>query len=395
MQAEVNIGLLGHVDHGKTTLTYTMTKKWTDTHSEELKRGISIRVGYADADIYYCKKSNTYSFEKSCESGETPVLKRRISFVDAPGHETLMTSVISVSSILHGALFLIAANEPCPQPQTKEHFMVLEAMGIKNIIVVQTKVDLVSREDALKHYQSIKEFLKGTIAEDAPIIPIAANYKINLDKLAEAIETYIPTPKFDENANLRAYISRSFDINKPGTEISKLKGGVLGGSIASGKVCIDDEVELSPGLPYNEKGNLRPIKLKVVSLREENENLKTAKPGGLIAFGTNLDPSFTRSDRLAGTILAKPGTLPEPTSDVKIKYSLLKREDVQNTEIYEKELLAINIYTITNVGIVLKVKKGIVQVKLKKPIPVEKGVKVAITRRFGQRWKLSAWGEIV
>lgn len=395
MQAEVNIGLLGHVDHGKTTLTYAMTGRMTDTHSEELKRGISIRVGYADANIYYCKKCKKYSFSKDCGCDGNGKLERKVSFVDAPGHETLMTTVIAVSSILHGALFLIAANEECPQPQTREHFMVLEAMGIKNIVIVQTKVDLVSKEKALENYKSIKEFLKGTMAENAPIIPVAANYKLNLDTLADAIENNIPTPKFDNSAPLRAYISRSFDINKPGTDIKKLKGGVIGGSIAQGEVSIGDEVELSPGIPKKEGGSPKSVKLKIVSLREENDDLKSAKSGGLIAFGTDLDPSFTRSDRLAGTILGKEGELPKLTDTLNIEYSFMKRKDVDNRGMKENEVLAINIYTMTTIGIVTNVKKGKVEVKLKKPIPAEKGIKVAITRRFGQRWKLSAWGKVI
>ena len=395
MQAEVNIGLLGHVDHGKTTLTYAMTGKMTDTHSEELKRGISIRVGYADANIYYCDKCKKSSFSKDCKCGGIGKLRRRISFVDAPGHETLMTTVIAVSSILNGALFLIAANEKCPQSQTKEHFMVLEAMGIKNIVIVQTKVDLISKEKALENYDEIRNFLKGTMAENAPIVPVAANYNLNLDALADAIEKYIPTPKSDDSAPLRAYISRSFNVNKPGTHIDKLRGGIIGGSIAQGKIAVGDEIELSPGVPTKENGLPKPVKLKIVSLREENDNLKVAKSGGLVAFGTDLDPSFTRSDMLAGTVLGKSGELPEPSDTLNIEYSLLQRKDAENRDIKENEILAINVYTMTTVGVVAKVKKGKVTVKLKKSIPIEKGIKVAITRRFGQRWKLSAWGKIV
>ncbi|MEM3541392.1 MAG: translation initiation factor IF-2 subunit gamma, partial [Candidatus Bilamarchaeaceae archaeon] len=198
MQAEVNIGLLGHVDHGKTTLTKALTGKWTDTHSEEIKRGISIRLGYADAVVRHCKKCNRITLKEECPvCKEKTDIKRKISFVDAPGHETLMATVIAAASILDGALFLIAANEPCPQPQTVEHMIVLNALGIKNIIIVQTKIDLVSKEKALENYRQIKEFLKGTIAENAPVIPVAANVGLNIDELVAEIEKNIPTPKRD------------------------------------------------------------------------------------------------------------------------------------------------------------------------------------------------------
>ncbi|MEM2974187.1 MAG: GTP-binding protein, partial [Candidatus Micrarchaeia archaeon] len=131
MQAELNIGLLGHVDHGKTSVTKALTGTWTDVHSMEIKRGISIKLGYADAVFKRCKSckgTEAYTRKDKCKcgSGDLEIL-RKVSFVDAPGHETLMATVIAASSIIDGALLIIAANEPCPQPQTKEHKMLLEA----------------------------------------------------------------------------------------------------------------------------------------------------------------------------------------------------------------------------------------------------------------------------
>ncbi|HYA54160.1 MAG TPA: GTP-binding protein, partial [Thermoplasmata archaeon] len=129
-QPEVNIGLVGHVDHGKTTLTQALTGEWTDRHSEELKRGISIKLGYADAAFYKCPncpEPSGYSVEPKCPScgGEAKFL-RAVSFVDAPGHETLMATMLSGAAIMDGALLLVAANEHCPQPQTREHLYALD-----------------------------------------------------------------------------------------------------------------------------------------------------------------------------------------------------------------------------------------------------------------------------
>src|SRR6185295_13743945 len=98
---EVNIGLVGHVDHGKTSLTQALTGKWTDTHSEELKRGITIRLGYADVIFYFCEACKLYSNTskcKKCFSDAAP--KRAVSFIDAPGHETLMATVLSGASLM-------------------------------------------------------------------------------------------------------------------------------------------------------------------------------------------------------------------------------------------------------------------------------------------------------
>src|SRR3989338_3041972 len=116
-QPEVNIGLAGHVDNGKTTLTSALSGKWTDTHSEEIKRGITIRLGYADTIFY--KDNDTYTVKKT----KTAKAIRKVSFLDAPGHESLMATMLSGSAIMDGALLLVAANEQCPQPQTKEHLM--------------------------------------------------------------------------------------------------------------------------------------------------------------------------------------------------------------------------------------------------------------------------------
>lgn len=394
MQAEINIGTLGHVDHGKTTLTKALTGKWTDTHSEELKRGISIRLGYADISIYHCKSCGEYSNSEKCKCGKKGELTRRISLVDSPGHETLMTTAISASSIMDGAIFLIAANEPCPQPQTAEHLMILNATGIKNMIVVQTKVDLVSKERALQSRKEIEEFLKGSVAEGAPIIPVVATHGVNIDALIEAIETGIPTPKRDVSAPPRLYISRSFDVNKPGAEIAKLKGGVLGGSLTQGILKVGDEVELRPGIQKEEGAPYEPVKFKIVSLRSETDAIEQAGPGGLIAVGTELDPALTKSDMLVGSVIGLQGKLPEVLDTVSIKYALLERPDIDNPPLKQAEPIVVNVQTATAVGVIVNLAKGIATIKLKRPICVDKGSKAALSRRIGQRWRLSAWGTV-
>lgn len=394
LQPEVNIGLLGHVDHGKTTLTMAITGKWTDTHSEEIKRGISIRLGYADAKVYYCEKCKLYGTKEKCpECGGKAQFKRWISFVDSPGHESLMTIAIAASSVIDSALLLIAANEPCPQPQTEEHLMILNILGIKNIVVVQTKIDLVSKEQAIEHYKQIKNFLKGSAAENAPIIPVAAISGVGVEKVLEAIERYIPTPQKDENAELLMLISRSFDVNKPGTPISKLEGGVVGGSVVRGKIKVGEELGLSPGI--ERKGGSKQIRFKVEKIMVEKQEIDEAKPGGLIAIGTSLDPSLTKSDQLSGSLVSYPGKTPKPKDVIEIKYHLLDRKDIENPPLKEGEPVVVNVYTATAVGTIVNLGKGIATVKLKREIAFEKGNKTAISRRTGQRWRLAGWGEVV
>jgi translation initiation factor 2 subunit 3 len=396
MQADMNIGMLGHVDHGKTTLTKALTGKWTDTHSEEIKRGISIRLGYADAYIYHCSKCDIYSSTEKCSKcdGKAKAI-RKVSIVDAPGHETLMTTVISATSILDAVIFLIAANEPCPQPQTAEHLLVLNSTGIKNIIVVQTKIDLVSKEKALENHNQIKAFLKGTAAENATIVPVAANYGINMDVLLRTINDVMKAPERDHKAQLRLYVSRSFDVNRPGSEIGSLKGGVLGGSIVQGYLKKGDEIEIKPGVIRKEGGRPTTLVCKVEGLMEGSDKLDEATAGGLVAIGTTLDPALTKSDAFVGSVIGRKGEVPDPTDELSIKYSILDRKDIPQTSLKEGELIVVNVHTSTGVGLVTKLAKGKAVIKLRKPTVIYKDMHVALSRKVGQRWRLSAWGQVV
>jgi len=397
MQPEMNIVMLGHVDHGKTSITKALSGVWTDTHSEEVKRGITIKIGYADVNIYKCPKCEepaNFGTKEICEKCGSPAeLVRKFSILDAPGHETLMTTAIAASSITDGALLVIAANEPCPQPQTLEHLMVLEVLGIKNIIVVQNKVDIVTPEKAKQNYEQIREFLKGTNAEDAPIIPMAANYGVNVDMLLKAIYDHIPVPKRNNKLPLRMFVARSFDVNKPGSELTKLVGAVVGGSIIQGELKRGDEIEIAPGIMVDEKrGVYDKLYTTVTEVRCGKENVDVAGPGGLLALSTLLDPSIAKSDGLVGQVVGKPGTLPDPVREVQIEYHLFERADMQMPMMQLNEAVVLSVGTAVAVGVVRGLKKGIADVILKRPIIAEKGNKVAISRRYGNRWRLSGYG---
>ncbi|VVB57734.1 Translation initiation factor 2 subunit gamma [uncultured archaeon] len=393
--------MVGHVDHGKTSLTRALTGKWTDTHSEELKRGITIKIGYADVTFYKHKKDGRYLPEAQVpkDSKSEWELVRRVSFLDAPGHETLMTTMISAANIVDGALLVIAANETCPQAQTAEHLMVLDVLGIQNVIVVQNKIDLVDEAKAIENYKQIKAFLKGTTAENAPIIPISANYNSNIDSLVEAIETHIPTPKRDESKPAKMYVARSFDINRPGQAIGELGGGVLGGSLLCGKLKVGDKVQLKPGVVRKEKEKdgketYLPLELTVTSLSAADGALDEAHPGGLIGVGTLIDPALTKGDSLVGNILGKPEGLGPVLDAPELEYTMIKREGFDNPPLKMAEPLVISSGTATSLGVVVKLKGGVVTLKLKRAIYAEKGQKVALSRRMGQRWRLSAFGVV-
>ncbi|MES2155959.1 MAG: translation initiation factor IF-2 subunit gamma [bacterium] len=403
-QPEVNIGLIGHVDHGKTTLTKALSGKWTDEHSEEIKRGISIKLGYADTTFFKGKDKDGHDLftthaEDARLSGAATKL-RRVSFVDAPGHETLMATMLSGAALMDGALLLVAANEKCPQPQTREHLMALQIAGAKNIVIVQNKIDLVDEKRAMENYREIQAFVKGTVAEHAPVIPISAHHDVNISALIEAIEKTIPTPKHDPQSAPVMLVARSFDINKPGTRPDKLKGGVMGGSLSRGTIKVGDEIEVTPGLRIETpdgKATYKPLRSKVVALYCGNQQVERAGPGGLIAVGTELDPSVTKADNLVGRALGHVGKLPNTVDRMIMNVTLLDRvvgaEDEAAVEpIKVKEPLMLNVGTATTVGMVLKSANHVVEAVLKLPVAVEADSRIAVSRRVGGRWRLIGYG---
>ncbi|WP_247002835.1 translation initiation factor IF-2 subunit gamma [Halosolutus gelatinilyticus] len=402
-QPEVNIGLVGHVDHGKTTLVQALSGSWTDQHSEEMKRGISIRLGYADATFRYCDgvdEPQCYTVEEECPDGSTSEPLRTVSFVDAPGHETLMATMLSGASLMDGAVLVISASEPVPQPQTEEHLMALDIIGIDNIVIAQNKVDLVDADQARQNYEEIQEFVEGTVAEDAPVVPISAGQEVNIDLLIQAVEEHIPTPERDPDDDARMHVARSFDINKPGTTAANLTGGVLGGSLVQGELEVGDEIEIRPGREVEEGGQTEyvPIETTVRSLQAGGEGVDSVTPGGLLGVGTGLDPSLTKGDALAGRLAGPPGSLPRTwdsfTMDVDLLDRVVGTDGGEVDEINTGEPLMMTVGTSTTVGAVTSARENECEVTLKRPVCAEPGTKIAINRRIGARWRLIGLGTL-
>ncbi len=406
-QSEISIGTLGHVDHGKTTLVSYLTGEWTDRHSDEIRRGISIRLGYASTVLMKCKKCpgpEAYTTKhlakdgkcKNC-GGELEVL-REISFVDSPGHESLMATCLSGASLMDGAILVISADEPCPMPQTAEHLHALEIVGVNKIIIIQNKIELVSKEAAKKHYKQILDFVKGTIAEKAPIIPISAVFGANIDLLIKTIEEVIPTPNRDDAAPPKMFVARSFDINRPGTSPEKMAGGVVGGSIVQGKLKIGDEIEIAPGTK-TDKG-FKPIRATITSLLSgSGNNLEEAYPGGLIGVGTALDPASTRADRLLGNVVGKVGKMPKIYEKLMIKPELMKRvvgieteREVENLKLNEPMMIVVG--TAPTVGVITRLHGDEIELTLKRPVAAERGQRIAIGRRVENKWRLIGYAEV-
>ena len=443
-QATINIGTIGHVAHGKSTLTEALSGIKPVKFKEEKERNITIHLGYANAKIYKCDTCPrpdcyraTGSHEKhtsflcrnlNCQG--TMHLIRHISIVDCPGHDALMATMVNGASVMDAAIMVVGANQHCPQPQTMEHLAAAEIMQLKHILIAQNKVDLVKPSEARENHDQIKSLVEGTVAANSPIIPMSAIHKYNLDVLCEYLITKIPHPLRDLSSAVRMVVVRSFDVNKPGPfdtieSLDNLKGGVAGGTIVQGILRVGDEVEIKPGLIKSmPDGTLQctSLRTRVITLYAERNSLQYAVPGGLIGVGTLLDPTLTRRDRMKGQVIGHVGTLPPNLSGMEISYNLMRRMvgvDQQSTtseplkvkKLEVKEILQINIGSIATQGHVQALRETekkptdsssniksskfyMAKIKLNRPVCSPDGEKISLSRKIDGKWRLIGWGLI-
>ncbi len=400
----MNIGLVGHVDHGKTTLVQALSGEWTDQHSEEMKRGISIRLGYADATFRQCPDVDApecYTVDETCADGSESEPIRTVSFVDAPGHETLMATMLSGASLMDGAVLVVSATENVPQAQTEEHLMALDIIGIENIVIAQNKIDLVSPDRARRNYEQIQEFVEGTVAEDAPVVPISAQQEVNVDLLIQAIEEEIPTPDRDprrrpadvRRPQFRHQPSRH-DVGRPHRRRPRRqsRAGKAHRRATNSNFAPDVRSKRAARREWES------IQTDVRSLQAGGEMVDEVTPGGLLGVGTGLDPSLTKGDALAGQVAGTPGSLPPTWEQFTMKIDLLDRlvgMDEQNVdEISTGEPLMLTVGTATTVGAVTSARDDECEVSLKRPVCAPEGAKIAINRRIGARWRLIGIGTL-
>lgn len=407
-QATLNIGTIGHVAHGKSTIVRAVSGISTIKFKAELERNITIKLGYANAKIYKCDskcvRPNCYqSFGSStpdqvpCKKcGGTLKLVRHVSFVDCPGHDVLMATMLNGTAIMDAVLLLIAANEPCPQPQTTEHLFAVEIMNVKKVLVVQNKIDLVSREQALEQHDQIQKFLK-TSNVSGPVIPTAGQLGVNVAALLDFIVNYIPEPVRDSKAHPKMVVIRSFDVNRPGTKVAEMCGGVIGGSLVTGMLRIGDRIEIRPGLVTKRGGKFvcRPFVSRIVSLKAESTDLDEAYPGGLIGVGTTMDPSFCKADKLVGQVMGKLGFLPSIFQRITVEYSLFPKTTMQgSSKLREGEHVLLNIGSTTTGSVIARIDDACGDFDLVKPACCEIGERIAISRKINNHWRLIGHGEI-
>lgn len=334
-----NIGLVGSVQNGKTTLVERLSGINTKRHSAEMKEGRTVKLGYANLLMWKCPMCSTVFTtgkkisKKECDDCNNPcTVEFELSLVDAPGHSAFIKTMIRGSSIMEAAIVVTDAKQIPHQHQTLEHLAILEILGVKQVLVVQNKCDLVTRDECAAHHAQLRIQFQGTIADNSPVIPICAQRGLNISVVVSQLFQLCTTLQSESESHQYPYngfaIIRSFDINKPDTEVNDLKGGVLGGCLVGPRpMCVGDVIEIRPGLIKSDNTFI-PLRTKILTVFSEQKSIQQCEMGGLFALGTNLDPTSTKSDRLVGNVAGIPEHLPPVIQEniIKVVYVSLDKE---------------------------------------------------------------------
>ena len=306
----VNIGTIGHVDHGKTTLTAAITKvlhdKYPDLNEftpfdqvdnapEERDRGITINVSHVE-----------YQTEK-----------RHYAHVDAPGHADYVTNMITGAAQMDGAILVVAATDG-PMAQTREHVLLARQVGVPTILVALNKADMVDDEEMLELVEEeVRDLLssQGFDGENAPVIQVSAlkalegdpEWTAKVEELMDAVDDYVPTPERDMDKPFLMPIEDVFTITGRGT--------VVTGRVERGKLPINSEVEIL--------GIRDPQKTTVTGIEMFHKSMDEAWAGencGLLLRGTK------RDEVERGQVVAVPGSI-TPHTDFEGQVYILKKEE--------------------------------------------------------------------
>ncbi|MCX6344401.1 MAG: selenocysteine-specific translation elongation factor [Armatimonadetes bacterium] len=284
------IGTAGHIDHGKTALTKALTGFDTDTLAEEKRRGITIELGFAFM--------------------ETPGFDKQVIFIDVPGHEKLIKTMVAGASNLDAALLVVAADEGI-NVQTREHFDILRLLDIAHGVVALTKSDLVDEDRIAAVTAEVQNLVAGSFLENAPIIPVSAITMQGLDELKAAIvDAARKVQKRADSGIFRMPVDRVFTMHGFGT--------VVAGTILSGEVKLGDKLEV---LPDGIVSRVRGIQVHGQSVQRSEIGKRTA-----------INLQDIKKDQLRrGQVVCAPGSL-KPSSRMDIRLQVLENypEELKN-----------------------------------------------------------------
>ncbi|MCS4541255.1 MAG: selenocysteine-specific translation elongation factor, partial [Euryarchaeota archaeon] len=264
----INVGLFGHIDHGKTEvarrLTEIVSTAGLDKHPEAQRRGITIDLGFTSFIL------NEYI----------------VTLVDVPGHADLIRNVVAGADIIDAAILVIDAQKG-PEVQTGEHILILNYFGIKNLVVALNKVDLVNKDQTEKVGSQIKKVLIGTIFENAPIVPISAKTGEGILQLKEILYKQIKPP-VRQAGPFKMPIDHAFEIKGIGT--------VITGTILRGEIRVGDKIQIQP------IGNECKIK-SIQTFKESRAEAKVGDRVGMHITGISAEKIYR------GCVACQPGSL--------------------------------------------------------------------------------------
>ncbi len=392
LQPIINIGMLGSVSDGKSTTVHSLTGIKTQRHSDEMKRNITIKPGYANMKIYE-NDDGDYSFSDT-EGGK---LIHHVSFIDCPGHYQLIVTMMSCIRLMDGIILVVSAAEPIEKkPQLIQHIMAIKMSGIKNVIVLLNKLDLVKKSVSKERYNDLCKILIKYEINPKVIIPVSMNHKIGTENLLKNIMKFMG-PELSQTRNTQTplfMISRSFDINKVNIKYNEISGGVIGGSLIGGNFKIGDEIEILPGIISKTPDGetiYKPHYTKITSLKSETTELTSINPGGLIGIGTNIDPFYCKNDSMIGMIAGLKGSLPPVYYEITIKYNEIKFDDYIWVTFISKPMIII-VGTNSIEGKILNFNNEYIKLRLNKPACIPDDSIIILCDKSVDGFNISAYG---
>ena len=309
----VNIGTIGHVDHGKTTLTAAITKRLSE-------KGQAKFEDYADIDKAPEERERGITINTAHVEYETD--KRHYAHVDCPGHADYVKNMITGAAQMDGAILVLAATDG-PMAQTREHILLARQVGVPRMVVFMNKCDMVDDPEMLDLVEmDVRELLNkyGFEGDDTPVIRGSAlkalegdpEYEKKIDELMDAVDEWIPTPERDNSKPFLMSIEDVFTITGRGT--------VVTGRVERGQLKLNDEVEIV---------GLKPTKKTVVTgiemFRKQLDYAEAGDNAGVLLRG------IAREEVQRGQVLAKPGTVTPHTKFEGQVYVLSKEEGGRHT----------------------------------------------------------------
>lgn len=393
-QPIINIGCLGSVSDGKSTLIRTLTGIKTQKHSSEKIRNITIKQGYGNMKIWEDKRTTP------CDVSYDDIkLINHISFVDNPGHQDYIQTMLASISIMDGAIIVISADQPLEnKPQLLQHLEAAMIGKINKIIICLNKIDLVNKGILMERKNELDQLLENYNLKPFAIIPTSFNKNIGINYLIDAIIKLFNPEDYIERTNTDSLfrISRTFDINKPGTDWDKVIGGVLGGSLISGNLKVGDEIEIRPGIVWKENNKLmyQPITTNITSIRTETTQLDECIPGGLIGIGTDLDPYYCKNDTLLGNVVIKKTNvnIPNIYTNINMSYTVYSNN---KWDPKINDIIVLQIGTRVVDAKILKNKNNELNIELNKPVSMPSDQYIIVCKKFNNILKIVGSGYIL